>query len=70
MSNLFTIKLCKTNCYLLTIKDGYLLIDAGTKHICPSHGKPFGANELSRNIHALSIEGMGEFVWDQEKTNQ
>lgn len=36
----------------------------GAKIICPSHGKPFSLDKLTRNIHKLSNEKMGLFEWD------
>jgi hypothetical protein len=39
-------------------------IDIGVKQIFPSHGNLINISKIEKNIHQLTKDGMGEFIWD------
>lgn len=40
------------------------IIDSGVKKLYPAHGNPFGISKIKHNIHKLTPDKTGEFIWD------
>ncbi len=39
-------------------------IDLGVKQVYPSHGNLINIGKIKKNIHLLTKDGVGEFIWD------
>ncbi len=40
-------------------------LDLGVNQIYPSHGKLINISKIKQNIHKLTIDGMGKFLWEK-----